>query len=168
MVGIDGWSGSGKTALAEHLAGVTGATVVHLDDLVPGWDGLAESVRLLVERVLTPLATGRPAVWAAWDWTAGRFGPADHRAEPAGLVLVEGCGAGAAPARALLDGLVWLDEGPAERRRRLEGRSDWPSYQPWWQRWAEQEAALRSMDDPRPHADLVVRWAGWEPVAAWG
>ena len=43
---IDGPSGSGKTTLAaeieQHWNSAVKLQVVHMDDLYPGWDGLAE------------------------------------------------------------------------------------------------------------------------------
>jgi hypothetical protein len=56
VIGIDGMSGSGKSGFARRLAAELGASVLGVDDLVPGWDALAESVSLLTEWVLRPLA----------------------------------------------------------------------------------------------------------------
>src|ERR1700722_20134242 len=67
IIAIDGWSGSGKTSLAEHLSPALGAPCLHLDDWVPGWNGLGRSVELLVEWVLQPLADDRPARWRPWN-----------------------------------------------------------------------------------------------------
>ncbi|HLI02219.1 MAG TPA: hypothetical protein VKV06_15630 [Acidimicrobiales bacterium] len=157
VVAIDGWSGSGKTSLADRLAPALGAPCVHLDDFVPGWDGLARSVDLLVQWVLEPLAAGRPARLGIWDWTGGEWG-AWRTLPPAELVLVEGCGSGAAAARPWLAALAWLDVDAASRRRRLEARPDWPGYAPFADRWSAQEEALRAGDDPAALADAVIRW----------
>lgn len=155
VVAVDGWSGSGKSALASWLAPALGAPCVPVEDFVPGWHGLAESVRLLVRWVLEPLAAGEAARWRRWDWAAGGWGEEVSLA-PAPLVLVEGCGAGAAAARPWLDTLVWLEVGAGERARRLRARDDWVIYAPWAQVWSDQERALRAGDDPRRHADAVV------------
>ncbi len=164
MIGIDGWSGSGKTTVADAVAARLGAAVVHVDDLVPGWHGLAESVRLLVDTVLRPLAAGDRARWPVWDWETESYA-GERSVEPLGVVVVEGCGAGAPPARPYLSGLVWIDSGSDERRRRLEARPDWPTYRRWWRTWSDQEAELRRSDDPGAHADVVVTWADDQPVA---
>src|ERR1700683_821452 len=71
IVGVDGMSGAGKTGFAQRLAAELGAPCLCTDDFVPGWDGLEESVRLLVNWVLRPLAEGRPARWQRYDWMAG-------------------------------------------------------------------------------------------------
>jgi pantothenate kinase-related protein Tda10 len=69
VVAIDGPAGSGKTTLAARLAGRLRSPVVHMDDLYPGWDGLAEAPLRLYEWVLQPLAAGRPGRYSA---TTGR------------------------------------------------------------------------------------------------
>ena len=40
LVCVDGPAGSGKTTLAAGIAARTGAPVLHMDDLYPGWSGL--------------------------------------------------------------------------------------------------------------------------------
>lgn len=148
-------SGSGKSGFARRLAAELGAPVLSADDLVPGWDGLAESVTMLTERVLRPLAAGRSARWRRYDWIADRPG------EWAGIergdfLVVEGCCVGLPPAAACLSYLIWVDTAAAERRRRLELRPDWATYQPFAERWARQENALQADVNTPGRADLVV------------
>ncbi len=159
---IDGWSGSGKTSLADRLAPAIDAPCVHLDDLVPGWSGLARSVELLVEWVLAPLAAAGPARWRRWDWEAGAFGKWEILA-PTELVVVEGCGAGSALARPWLSGLIWISVDDEERSRRLKARPDWPTYAPWADMWGRQERELRAGEDPLASADAVVE-TGDDPI----
>lgn len=155
LVTVDGWSGAGKSALARALAEALDAPVVALDDLYPGWDGLAAGVALAAEQVAAPLVAGRPARWQRWDWVSGRSG-GWIETPPAPVVLLEGCGAGAAPLRACASTLIWVEASPEVRRRRLLARADWPAYAPHADRWAAQEAALRATDRTREHADVVV------------
>jgi cytidylate kinase len=170
FVGVDGWSGSGKTTLGLELATALRGPCVHLDDLVPGWHGLASSVDRLVAEVLPALAAGRPARWQTWDWAADAWDGWSEQA-PAPLVVVEGCGAGAVAVRPWLTALVWLEVDEEERTRRLREREDWALYEAWVAVWGAQERDLRAGDDPRPHADAVVedgrtrtrlRWASTE------
>ena len=48
VVVIDGPSGSGKSTFATRLAEATGAGLLRLEDMYPGWDGLDEGAQRLV------------------------------------------------------------------------------------------------------------------------
>jgi hypothetical protein len=155
VVAVDGWSGSGKTSLAERLAPHLDAPCLHLDDWVPGWEGLERSVELLVEWVLAPLADGRPARWRRWDWAAGRWEGWNDVPDSAVLV-VEGSGAGSAAVRPWLSTSLWIAADDVERERRLRARTDWATYEPWVAVWARQERRLRAGEDPTATADAVL------------
>lgn len=50
LIAIDGPAGAGKTSLANHLAEsapMREPTILRLDDIYPGWDGLAQLPSLL-------------------------------------------------------------------------------------------------------------------------
>lgn len=155
LVGIDGRSGSGKTALAHALtraveASGTPAVVVHLDDLYAGWDGLAAALPVVRDSVLAPLAQGHPGAFTRWDW---------HRESPGGtvvvpaapVVVVEGVGAVAADPGAY-DLTVWTHAPAAVRRHRSLTR-DGAEFAPHWDRWAAQEDAVLG-----PDAGAVAPW----------
>ncbi|OUM43241.1 aminodeoxychorismate synthase component I [Arthrobacter agilis] len=159
LIAVDGRSGAGKTTLALELAALLrehhSVSVFHLEDIYPGWDGLAAGTARYVDRVLLPLRAGRPALWNAWDWIEGRDGP-DRTTAVAEIVLLEGVGAAAAAARGHLDAVLWV-EADAAVRHRSALRRDGDSYAPFWQRWADQEASWLAGDDPRGAADVVVQ-----------
>jgi predicted kinase len=155
VIGVDGWSGAGKTVVATRLASELRAPLIAMDDFVPGWDGLHASVGLLADWVLEPLAAGRAATWRLWDWSAARFG-ATCTEVPAPLMVVEGCGAGSAGVRSWLSYLIWIEADPAVRAARLRSRPDWAGYEAHAQRWASQERALRATDDVAAAADMVI------------
>lgn len=136
VVAVDGRSGSGKTDLAAALAGRTGAVVVHLDDLYPGWSGLAAGVDVL-SGLLRTLRTGSVAVQPVWDWAAGAY-TRTVALPTSGLLVVEGVGAGRAGP---VDLLVELVADPAVRRDRALAR-DGATFAPHWDAWAAQEADL--------------------------
>lgn len=155
IVGVDGMSGAGKTGFAQRLAAELGAPCLCTDDFVPGWDGLEESVRLLVNWVLRPLAEGRPARWQRYDWMAGC--PGDWVELPgAELVVVEGCCVGLPAAAAYLSYLVWVETQPAQRQLRVQRRPDWYFYGPFADGWSRQESALQAGSRTAERADVVV------------
>jgi hypothetical protein len=155
VVGVDGMSGAGKTGFARRLAAELDAPCLCTDEFVPGWDGLGQSVGLLVDWVLRPLAAGRPARWQRYDWVAGR--PGDWAELPAAdVVVVEGCCVGLPPAAAYLSYLVWVDTQPTQRRQRLERRDDWEVYEPFADGWSSQESALQAEARTAARADVVV------------
>jgi hypothetical protein len=155
IVGVDGMSGAGKTGFAQRLAAELGAPCVCTDDFVPGWDGLEESVRLLVNWVLRPLAEGRPARWKRYDWMAGC--PGEWIELPASeFVVVEGCCVGLPGAAAYLSYLVWVDTQLAQRQLRLRRRNNWYFYAPFADGWSRQESALQAGSQTAERADVVI------------
>jgi len=145
---IDGRSGAGKTVLARRIAAaVPEATLVSLDDVYPGWDGL-DAGAAAVPGII------RDGTWRRWDWAADR--PGDPASVPrTGSLIVEGCGAISAASRALADHAWWLELDDTERKRRALER-DGDAYAPYWDRWAAQELAVAAREHPRELADLVI------------
>lgn len=152
---IDGRSGSGKTTLAAELHRVwDSSVVVRLDDIYPGWDGLAWAVDHIRTELLEPRSAGRPGRWRGWDWTTNA--PAGwHVVEPRHRLIVEGVGALTGANRALADVGIWVDTDDDERKRRALQR-DGDTYRPHWDRWAAQEAQYIATYQPRAQADWIV------------
>lgn len=152
---IDGRSGSGKSTLAQQLRHAWDSSiVVRLDDVYPGWDGLAWTVDHIRTALLEPRAAGRPGRWRSWDWTTGAS--ADwHDVEPRQRLVVEGVGALTAANRVLADLGVWVDTPDDERKRRALLR-DGDTYRPHWDRWAAQEEDFIARYDPESVADWIV------------
>ena len=146
---IDGRSGVGKSQLATELAArLPGTQLIRLDDLYPGWDGLdaaSRAVPLLLE-------TGR---WRAWDWAARRPG-ALHTVDLDRPIIVEGVGALSRASRRLARIALWLEADDTERKRRAIER-DGPTFEPHWERWAAQEERFIARENPRAHADAIIR-----------
>lgn len=147
VVLIDGRSGSGKTVLAEELRSTLGGSVLHLDDLYPGWDGLAAGS----EAVAEALASG---AYRRFDWNT--LAPAEHvELSPDGALIIEGCGA---LTRRNLEAAhewaagrrvhsIWLECPAAVRRARALNR-DGETFRPHWDRWAAQEEAHLAREAP--------------------
>ena len=152
---IDGRSGSGKTDLARRMAdSAPGTTLIRLDDIYPGWDGLHAGSQHIHDHVLQPLAAGRRARWRRWDWNADA--PAEwHDVDATRPLIIEGCGALSRANRALADVGIWVELDDVTRKRRALAR-DGEAYAPYWDRWAAQEAAFIAREHPQTLADRRV------------
>lgn len=149
---IDGGAGAGKTTLADQVVAGWGGPVqlVGMDELYPGWDGLAVGSEMVARDVLREVDPG----YRRWDW---------ERSAPAGWVpldpdvslVIEGCGALTDANRRLADLGVWCELGAAERRARAIAR-DGAAFAAHWDEWAAQETRHWRANRPRSLADLVV------------
>ena len=166
VVLIDGHSGSGKTTLAAGLADAveraSGArpAVIGMDELYPGWDGLAAGSAALAGA----LAAGE---YERYDWLLGEFServgiPAD------GTLIVEGCGAltaaslAAAAARGRVYA-VWVESPEGLRRERALAR-DGDMFAPHWDAWAAQERAHFASARPLALANETVHTEAVSPA----
>jgi para-aminobenzoate synthetase len=158
IIAIDGRSGSGKTTLAIELAARLRehhkVSLFHLEDIYPGWNGLAAGIERYVSTVLAPLRRGEASRWVSWDWERHYDGEV-RVTRPAEIVLVEGVGAAAAAARPLLDAVIWADSSDQDRRARALAR-DGGSYEPFWDQWAAQEEEWLAADDVPGSANVQV------------
>ena len=105
-----------------------------MDDVYPGWDGLAPTPALLHDQVLEPLARGERAAYRRLDWVRptgrrGARGAAGAAARRRGLR-----GRGVARVR-LRVGAVWVEASREVRFARAIDR-DGEAYRPHWERWA--------------------------------
>lgn len=165
VVTVEGRSGSGKSTVAERLREAlarrgTATAVLPMEDLYPGWHGLARAPRLLVEWVLEPLRSGGAARWRRYDWERGGFSEEESSlpgpVAAGGVLVVEGCGSGARIARPHVDLSVWVDAPDEVRARRLDSRGDAALYAPYRRVWADQEAEFYAAERPRERADVLV------------
>lgn len=161
IIGIDGRSGSGKTVLSKVLADNLSAnhdvTVLRLEDLYRGWDGLHAGIEIFSRDVLPKLAAGETATYQTWDWHAaagGEPGP-EVTTEPTEVMICEGVGVGVRENRELLDVLIWLRVPDEVRYDRAMGR-DGENYREQWDNWAAQERRMLDQDQIYDAADLVL------------
>ena len=151
---IDGRSGAGKTTLARDLADALtqrlGKPVqtVSLDDVYPGWDGLAAAAAA-VPQMLASVGAG----YRRYDWVEAR--QADWVAiDPKAPIIIEGSGAitqKSAPKATLR---IWVDGPEAVRRQAVTARDG--DVTPWWANWSAQEQTHIEADDPITLADVVI------------
>jgi len=158
LVCVDGPAGSGKTTLATALAARASAaslttTVVHMDDLYEGWDGLP-GLTTQLDSILLPLAAGRPGSYRFYDWETGAF-TRTVTVAPSSLLVLEGVGSGAAAYDDLRSALAWVD-APYDVRRARGIARDGESFAPHWDAWAAAEAEHYARECTRERADVIV------------
>ncbi|GAA2746911.1 hypothetical protein GCM10009868_34230 [Terrabacter aerolatus] len=164
---VDGRSGGGKTTFAEHAAALVGGAVVHTDDLAwqhdaTAWDDLA------LAHVIEPWRRGEDVGYRPPGWVAtGRDGSVTASAD-AGLLVLEGVGAGRASLAAQADAVAWVQADRDEARERGLRRDVELGRTPeeaerFWDEWMSAEEPFLAADRPWERADLVVRLsgAGW-------
>jgi len=152
---IDGKSGVGKTGLAVRMATALDATLVHLDDMYPGWGGLVAGRDAAIETVVIPLADGLPGRYQAWDWERDSAGEIIEVA-PADVVVIEGCGVSTPQSRELASTVVWVECDENERLARLVDR-DSNQFDDFSKAWDEQVDTHIAQNDPIGTATVVVR-----------
>lgn len=165
VVLIDGRSGSGKTTLAGRIAAAftagAGAAQLHLEDLYPGWDGLAAGSQAVAGAL-------RDLEYRRYDWRTGAFAE-QVRLDPSRPLVIEGCGAVTAEnLRAAAEFVgsgggrsprsvwsIWL-ECPAPLRRERALARDGDVFAPHWASWAAQEDARFAAEHPIALADRII------------
>ena len=154
IVLVDGRSGAGKTDYARSLAETTGAQLVSIDEVYPGWDGLDAGSAHIYRYLLTPLLAGMPGSYQRWDWAHGTHG--EWRTIAAGTdVVIEGCGAIRRGAPGQVTETIWL-ECPEETRQQRAMDRDGALYRPHWERWARQEDRFLRIHESDETADRRV------------
>lgn len=160
LVCVDGPAGSGKTTLATAVAGLTGAQVVHMDDLMEGWSGLVSTGPQL-EAIVEPLAENRPGSYRRYDWHLGRFdGAVDVPA--ADWLVIEGVGSGNPLVADLVTVLVWVEAADDLRLARGLER-DGSDMEDHWRGFMAAEAELFASFRTRERADVIVDGTGATP-----
>lgn len=141
IVLIDGRAASGKSTIADALQrrlfkeGETLPRVVHMDDLYPGWDGLAAGAEYLQRFVLGPIAARKTANWQMFDWALGER--REWREFSGGTpLIVEGCGALNSNSAEVAHLTVWLEVAEDVRHERWLVREGSDEH---WAAWAAQE-----------------------------
>lgn len=140
LVCIDGPAGSGKTTLAEQLGRALPAQVIHMDDLYPGWSGLAEGAQKLHEWVLDPLAHGVPGRYRRYDWPLGHYAER-HTVPLADTLVVEGCNSAALTTAPYAPVIIWVEAADDVRLARGMAR-DGDGALDRWTTWMVEERRL--------------------------
>lgn len=149
LVGIGGQGAAGKTTLARLIPA---ARIVSTDEF---WDGEGFDIPRLAREVVTPLAQGRPARFASYDWPARRL-RGTRVVEPEGVVVVEGVCALHRLLRRAYAVRVWVDAPAEVRLARGVARDGEASRSTWVDVWMPSEDRYVERDDPVACAHLIV------------
>jgi hypothetical protein len=108
LLAVDGRSGSGKTTVAERIAGrVPGAVVVHTDDVA--WHhAMFDWADLMREGVLAPLHRGEAVAFRPPPWDVRQRPGAVTVPARCTLVVVDGVGIGRRSLAEWFDALIWV------------------------------------------------------------
>lgn len=131
-----------------------------MDDLYPGWNGLAEGSVYLLTNILIPLSRGRTASWQLWNWRKNQRGaedPGNGRREFTGGtgLIVEGCGAISRLASEIADLTIWIDAEDDQRRQRFSVR-DSGAFDDYFGIWSVQEDEFYERERSKDLAQLRV------------
>ncbi len=165
IVGMDGRCGSGKTSLAELIAGIFPCNVVHTDDFylpmeereenwteIPG--GNMDFARLHSE-ILIPARSGDEVLYRPYCCQEGAYGEA-LRLAPCPLLVVEGSYSHYPLLAEAYDLKVFLTCSQEVQKRRLQEREG--SYFTMFEkRWIPMEENYFHHFDVEAGSDLVVR-----------
>ncbi|WP_141013393.1 uridine kinase family protein [Nocardioides sambongensis] len=152
LVCIDGLAGAGKSTLATAVGRLRpDALVFATDDMLHGWSGLP-GLGVTLDRLLRPLAAGRPGRWRRWDWLTGEWAE-EHRVDPVALLVLEGVGSCANEIADLVSLTVWVEAERTVRRDRWIDR-DGEVLRGHWATWADDEAAHHRVHRARERAGL--------------
>lgn len=160
---VDGRSAGGKTTFAAQLrTGISGAAVVHTDDVA--WNySMFDWADALVDHIILPARDGEPIDYRPPGWAPnGRHGAIEL---PAHLdtLIVEGVGAGRRQIARLADVLIWIQSDfPMARERGLVrdiaiGTNGSPDEcRRFWDWWMAAELPFLERETPWSRADLIV------------
>lgn len=159
VVLIDGRAGSGKTTLAAHLrdelqSRVDRVEVIHMDDLTPGWSGLATASDA-VAQLLAKRAQQEEATWQRFDWFAEQLSET-VTVPPDAWLIVEGCGSLSRASAPFASLRVWLSCNDELRRSRALQR-DGALFAKHWDLWSTQEQDHIAREQPELLADVVCK-----------
>ena len=166
VVLIDGRAGSGKSTFARLLRDQVfqeteqSPKVIHMDDLYPGWEGLAQGSLYLVEQILKPLKLSGKAQWQRWDWTNNERGGSDpgngwREFDGQNMLIIEGCGSVTEQSAELADLTIWIEADRETRKERFEAR-DRGVFSNFWNSWSDQEDEFFQEQRPEKLCELAV------------
>lgn len=158
FIAVDGRAGADTASVADEIARILrrrrSVSIVHLEDLYPGEDGLAEGIKRCATYVLGPLLTGQDAAWRAWNWETGQEDE-ERLTLPTDVVILQGTGSGSAELRRHCHAVVWV-EVPQEHDYRHTAKPTEDAHDVHCRRWTAQEDAWLAVDNVALAADITI------------
>lgn len=165
VVAIDGPCASGKTTLAERLAAVTGAGIVHMDDFfLP--EELRTKARLeepggnihyerFLEEVSLHLKRGEDFSYRCFDCSTMTFAK-ERSVSSREMVIVEGSYSSHPKFRNYADIRIYIDVDPEVQLKRILKRDGEQALEVFKERWIPMEEIYLKAYSIRAHADIVM------------
>jgi uridine kinase len=116
IIAIDGPAGAGKTTLALTvslaLSPQISTTVIHMDELYPGWESaLGEELTKTLTWLTSCHKAKKPLLYSTFNWEANEF--ADPKSHPSThLLILEGVASAQIAIEETLATSIWLDLDP--------------------------------------------------------
>jgi hypothetical protein len=116
IIAIDGPAGAGKTTLASTislaLSPRISTTVIHMDELYPGWESaLGEELSNTLTWLTSCHKAKKPLLYSSFNWEANEF--ANPKSHPSThLLILEGVASAQIAIEETLASSIWLDLDP--------------------------------------------------------
>jgi uridine kinase len=155
LILVDGRSGAGKSQWArDYLLRTPGFTLLSLDDIYPGWDGLDAGHRHVLHHAIIPWSRGESGRVRRFEWDTMRPSGEIHISPEANLVI-EGCGSLSRLTAPFATERYWVEADSDTRKQRALER-DGDMFAPHWTRWALQEDRFYRLHNSRDLADHII------------
>ena len=123
IIAIDGPAGAGKTTLASTLSLALSpqmsTTVIHMDELYPGWENaLGDELTKTLTWLTSCHKAKKPLLYSSFNWIANEFNPPKSHASTQ-LLILEGVASAQLPIEENLVTSIWLDLDPEIGFRRV-------------------------------------------------
>jgi len=123
IIAIDGPAGAGKTTLASTLSLALSpqmsTTVIHMDELYPGWENaLGDELTKTLTWLTSCHKAKKPLLYSSFNWIANEFNPPKSHASTQ-LLILEGVASAQLPIEESLATSIWLDLDPEIGFRRV-------------------------------------------------
>lgn len=120
---IDGPAGAGKTTLASTiflaLSPHISTTVIHMDELYPGWQkALGDELTKTLTWLTSCHKAKKPLLYSSFNWVANEFNPPKSHASTE-LLILEGVASAQIAIEESLATSIWLDLDPEIGFRRV-------------------------------------------------